>query len=127
MKKAFKFNIKDIVSVTDGDTCTMNVDLGFKLTYKVNVRVSGIDTPEKSTPEGKIVKKKVEEWFTQGSDFTLESHSLDKYGRVLGDIRNGKNVSLSAYLIDNQLGRYYKGDKKVAWTKAEIENILKMA
>ena len=38
-----------VVSVYDGDTCTCVIDLGFKLSVRVKVRLLGIDTPEVRT------------------------------------------------------------------------------
>jgi endonuclease YncB( thermonuclease family) len=124
MKVPFNYNIVNLVSVTDGDTCVVNVDLGFSVYYKANVRINGVDTPEKNTKEGKIVKKKVESWFKINTDIHLASTELDKYGRVLGDVINSKNESLSSYLLSNGFARVYKGEKKVDWTQDQINKIL---
>ena len=38
-----------VTRVVDGDTCDVNVDLGFNLFTKDRVRLMGIDTPESRT------------------------------------------------------------------------------
>lgn len=124
MKVPFKYNIKNLVSITDGDTCVVSIDLGFCVFYKATVRINGIDTPEKNTPEGKIVKKKVESWFASDPEIHLESTELDKYGRVLGDVINSKGESLSSYLLKSNLARVYNGEKKIQWTQEQINKII---
>ena len=46
-----------VVKAYDGDTCTVEVDLGFKLTARVKVRMLGIDTPEIRTKDLEEKKK----------------------------------------------------------------------
>ena len=38
-----------ITRVVDGDTCDVELDLGFSVLYKGRVRLTGIDTPESRT------------------------------------------------------------------------------
>lgn len=40
------------VRVKDGDTFVGRIDLGFGCSFTTDVRLNGIDTPEKNTPEG---------------------------------------------------------------------------
>ena len=122
-KRTFIYNVAALDRVVDGDTVEMTLDLGFNIFYKVEVRLGGIDTPEKNTPEGKIVKAKVEEWL-RGKVLVLNSKELDKYGRVLGDVSTEKGESLNKWLIENGFARVYNGEKKVAWTEAQIKKIL---
>lgn len=122
-KRTFVYNVVGLERVVDGDTCELLLDLGFNIFYKVDVRINGVDTPEKNTPEGKIVKTKVEEWF-KGKVLVLVSKEVDKYGRVLGEIKTDKDESLSKWLIDNGYARVYNGEKKIPWTQEQIQKIL---
>ena len=45
------YYIAEVVSVYDGDTCTCVVDLGFKTSTRIKVRLVGIDTPEIRTKD----------------------------------------------------------------------------
>ena len=126
--KTFIYNVVQVERVVDGDSVVLLLDLGFNIFYKVDVRIQGVDTPEKNTLEGKIVKAKVEEWLTNKNNLVLVSKELDKYGRVLGDITEGNNgLSLHKWLLDKKVARVYNGEKKVDWTKEQIEVILKQA
>jgi endonuclease YncB( thermonuclease family) len=125
-KRTFIYNVVEAERVVDGDTCILLLDLGFNIFYKVDVRLMGLDTPEKSTPEGKVVKAKVEEWMT-GKTLILVSKELDKYGRVLGEIKTVDGESLNKWLIDKGYARAYNGEKKVAWTEAQIKRIMENA
>lgn len=77
-------------SVLDGDTIAATVELGFDVVYRANVRVQGIDTPEK-TGRTKKVGLAVADWLgwllgTYGP-LTLISTCWDKYGgRVDGKV-----------------------------------------
>lgn len=121
-KRTFIYNVVEVERVVDGDSCILLLDLGFNIFYKVDVRLEGLDTPEKNTPAGKIVKAKVEEWLT-GQKLILVSRELDKFGRVLGEIKTLDNRSLNKWIIDKGYGRVYNGEKKVEWTEAQIKNI----
>lgn len=35
-----------IISVYDGDTCTAVIDLGFRISFEIKLRLAGINTPE---------------------------------------------------------------------------------
>jgi endonuclease YncB( thermonuclease family) len=120
----FEYNIKSVEKVIDGDTFILTIDLGFNIKYTVDVRLEGLDTPEKNTPEGKLVKEKVSLWLTDNKKLILCSHEWDKYGRVLGDVKTQDNQSLVGWLLSKQYARPYKGEKKIEWTAAQIKVIL---
>jgi endonuclease YncB( thermonuclease family) len=41
-----------VVSIVDGDTFHLNLDLGWRITYQARVRIAHVNAPEMSTPEG---------------------------------------------------------------------------
>jgi endonuclease YncB( thermonuclease family) len=75
-----------IRAVHDGDTATVDADLGWTISYRVHVRIAHINAPELTTPEGLVAKTAALELLPLGSTVTLTSHSLDKYGRTLGSL-----------------------------------------
>jgi len=115
-----------VVKVIDGDT--VKFEVGFlpkELGNHINVRVLGIDTPEKA-PRAKCEKeaelgKKATEFtkkvVTEAKSIDVQLKSWDKYGgRVLGTITlDGKD--LTKMLIDAGLARAYFGEKKSDWCK----------
>lgn len=123
IERKFEYNGK-LIRVLDGDTVFVELDLGFHIYSQMTVRLSGLDCPEKKTPEGQTVKAKTEKWF-EGKRVTITSISIEKYGRLLGIITDQFGMTLNDFLIENGFGKPYKGDKKVSFTKEQIELILK--
>ena len=78
-----------VISVTDGDTIRLDIDLGFSIIMRnTPVRLLGINAPEISTPEGVVSKTYLKELLPLGTSVTLQSHKdkSEKYGRILGTI-----------------------------------------
>lgn len=74
-----------VVRVVDGDTVEFDIDLGFHLSLRAKMRLANIDAPEMNTDEGKAAKDFLTTFLGDAPKGVLTSHSLDKYGRVLGD------------------------------------------
>jgi hypothetical protein len=94
-----------VLRVVDGDTLEVLLDLGWHITLKSKLRLAGVNCPELEkplvTPPG---PGRLAQMFTDNSLFdiygispdgdspgayfpiTVVSHSLDKYGRVLGSV-----------------------------------------
>jgi len=116
MKYEYKASL---VRIIDGDTYELEVDLGFKISFREKVRLYGADTPEvfgkNASQEGRdasaFVKKLLE---AQPDTFTVNTHKdrKGKYGRYLADIllvndEDGTplevSVFLSTYLIQKRV------------------------
>lgn len=78
-----------VVEVHDGDTVTLDIDLGFAVqiagkSFKNNTnlscRIFGINAPELSTPQGIQARDFARTLLPQGELVTVLSHSWDKYG-----------------------------------------------
>lgn len=83
-----------VVRVIDGDTLYANVDLGFRMTIQITVRLLGINTPELNTDEGKRARDYMR--MLEGQKIVLKTYKdpKDKYGRWLGEIyANGENIN----------------------------------
>jgi micrococcal nuclease len=85
--------------VVDGDTIKVDLDLGWRIMLlDQSVRVAHINAPELSTLEGVVARDYAVSLLPVGQPVTVVSHSLDKYGRVLGDIRFG-DVDFGAAMV----------------------------
>jgi endonuclease YncB( thermonuclease family) len=83
-----------ILRIIDADTYEVLLDLGWKITYRTKLRLAGVNAPELSTPAGLAARAWVIHTLglradSLGPTVTVVSHSLDKYGRVLGNVYYG--------------------------------------
>jgi endonuclease YncB( thermonuclease family) len=78
-----------VVSIVDGDTFHLTLDLGWHITYQARVRIAHVNAPELSTPEGIAARTWAESVVKPGDSVLFRSKSLDKYGRPLGDLGIG--------------------------------------
>jgi endonuclease YncB( thermonuclease family) len=76
----------------------LDVDLGFFITYKVMIRLMGIDCPPIDKPEGKKALKFLTDELT-GSNLLIEAHKKEKYGRFLAYVYYSKEHSTFEGLI----------------------------
>ena len=110
-----------LVRVVDGDTIDCFIDLGFNLKTKKRIRYMGIDTWESRTRDLEEKKKGLEaKAFTKhllkDSDegkFSIISHGVGKYGRVLGELFvKGHEKSVNELLKEHGHAYEYHGEKK---------------
>ena len=110
------YPVTRVVGVYDGDTVTLELDLGFDLTYAAKCRLVGIDTPEMrgGTAESKAAarraKSAVKVWLNQRKGrmvFVSHEDERGKYGRALGDVMDHKGDTLTGYLLANGYARPY--------------------
>ena len=107
--------------VVDGDTCDALIDLGFNTFVKKRIRFKGVDTWESRTRDkAEKVKGLAAKAFTkdllENSDdgkFSIISHGVGKYGRVLGELFvKGHEKSVNELLKENGHAYEYDGGKK---------------
>jgi len=130
METKYFYNAK-LVRVVDGDTCDAMIDLGFKVWIKQRIRFYGVDTWESRT-RNKAEKKKglAAKAFTKdmlensdNGNFTLISHGVGKYGRVLGEIHlKGHKNSLNDLLKTSGHAYEYHGKKKKTFLPVAIKS-----
>jgi len=80
-----------VIKVYDGDTITVDIDLGFGIWMKKQtIRLLGINTPEirgEERPDGLISKYALSEWILdEDIQIVTERDHKGKYGRWLGEI-----------------------------------------
>lgn len=98
-----------VVAVHDGDTVTLDLDLGWFLTLRAHIRVAHINSPELVTAAGKVAAKRAKELLPVGTKVELASVGLDKYGRSLGTIALPDGRDLSATMLQEGLAVPYEG------------------
>lgn len=95
-----------VISVYDGDTITVNIDLGFNLEIKnQKIRLWGIDTPEirgEERAEGLLVKQYVSDEILY-KEIILQTikDKTGKYGRWLGIIHYSTTSELLSENLDD--------------------------
>jgi micrococcal nuclease len=127
----FKYRIKALEKVVDGDTIDVAIDLGFDVCTSQRVRLLGIDTPESRTsdkeekPFGLLSKKKLKEWClkavaSEKDDIEMEircpeADSRGKFGRVLAEVwvREDETwTNVNKWMCDNGYAVPYTGQNK---------------
>ena len=121
-KKIEKHNYSaKVVRVVDGDTCDALIDLGFDTFVKKRIRFYGVDTWESRTRnkeekvKGLAAKAYVKDLLENSDDgkFSIISHGVGKYGRVLGELFvKGHETSVNELLKENGHAYEYDGGKK---------------
>ena len=109
-----------LIKGVDGDTADAWIDCGFNISVKKRIRFMGVDTWEcrtRNLEEKKLgLKAKaytLEMLSKNDGKFTVKSHGVGKYGRLLGEIFiKGEDKSLNQLLIDNGHAYEYDGGKK---------------
>ena len=110
-----------LVRVVDGDTCDAMIDLGFNVWVKNRIRFMGVDAWESRTRnkeekvKGLAAKAYVKDLLENSDDgkFSIISHGVGKYGRVLGELFvKGHEKSVNDLLLENGHAYEYEGGKK---------------
>ncbi len=82
--RPFEYKNVKVISVRDGDTVTLEVDLGFGLKFKDKFRFKGIDTHELKEEGGEEAKNYTIQWLeTHKDNLLLESFKKGSFGRWL--------------------------------------------
>ena len=121
-KKLDKHNYSaKLVRVVDGDTADAMIDLGFDTWVKKRIRFYGVDCWESRTRDleekkkGLAAKAYVKDLLENSDEgkFSIISHGVGKYGRVLGELFvKGHETSVNQLLIENGHAYEYEGGKK---------------
>ena len=110
-----------LVRVVDGDTADAMIDLGFNVWVKNRIRFMGVDAWESRTRnkeekvKGLAAKAYVKDLLENSDNgkFSIVSHGVGKYGRVLGEIFvKGHETSVNKLLMENGHAYQYHGEKK---------------
>lgn len=101
-----------VTAVYDGDSITVDMDLGFNLTqHKAKLRLYGIDTPELRGPDkirGKAVRDYVRGLIPPGTRVALNTYRdrHGKYGRYLARVWID-GLCINDHLIEQGMAKEY--------------------
>ena len=130
------FNViyPQLIEFKDADTMSLLLDQGFGGIQRMTCRLQNLDAPEKNTEAGKAVRQFCSMWISHYAEKTglnwtsnvWETVGQDQYGRSLGVLRSNDHfvIPLNDYLLNQQLVRYYMGEKRYPWSVDELGTVL---
>ena len=107
-----------VVREIDGDTFTIDADLGLRVHITIPVRLYGLDTPERGQPGHDEAQAFLTALLPVGTEIVVRTHApasragLEKYGRWLASVSTPTCVDVAQAVIDAGLGRFYDGGTK---------------
>ena len=120
MNHLYYYKVKEIIKIVDGDTVDVGIDLGFDLTVKIRVRLSGINAWESRTrnKDEKVkgiaskvrLKEMCEAAFEKGT-LKISTKEKGKYGRYLGVLYAG-GKSINDAMVKEGHAHFYDGGKR---------------
>lgn len=107
-----------LLSVVDGDTVHLDVDLGCDIHTHLTVRLDGLNCPERGTTAGDTATSYTKDWFAIQAPNNLvilntKKDRKEKYGRYLGVVWSVGAKSLNQMLLDSGNAVVYSGGKRV--------------
>ncbi len=98
--------------VYDGDTITVDVELGFTISKEEKLRLARIDAPElrgAERPQGLIARDALRE-LIDGKDITFTNEGTGKYGRTIAEVYIDDTINVSDWLVRNGYAEYRNYD-----------------
>jgi micrococcal nuclease len=100
-----------VVSVYDGDTITVDIDMGFHITMRQSVRLAEINAPEVRGIDkilGQRSRDRLRELLPIGSVVTLHTFKdgKEKYGRYLATVISSDAVNINARMVDEGFAEF---------------------
>lgn len=117
VKQKYVYEAK-VLSVHDGDTISVEIDLGFELKFTDKIRFYGVNAPElkvrdeknklQINPAGMKTLGIVNDFMKAGDTILIETikDKKEKYGRYLANIyvtKEKEQIFVNKYLLDNGL------------------------
>ena len=97
----------------DGDTVTLEIDVGLSTFRKVTVRLARVNTPEMKEAGGADAKRRTAELVAVVPlEVTTIKDKTEKYGRYLAEIINADGVNVADQLMAEGLGWPYEGGRR---------------
>lgn len=114
----YKYRIKSVKRVVDGDTIDVDIDLGFGITISHRIRLKDINAPELRSLDFEEKRKAleakswVEKELSRGGEWIIETTKEDKYGRMLGTFYLvGDPVTLNERMLNEGIAISYMTKK----------------
>lgn len=115
VKQKFVYEAK-VLDIHDGDTISVEIDLGFQLGFQDKIRFYGVNAPELkvrneakklvANPRGLETLEVVKSFIKVGDTIILETvkDKKEKYGRYLANVyvtKGKEQINLNDYLLKN--------------------------
>ena len=120
-----------VLEVIDGDTIEVDFDLGFGVWLRnQRIRLEGIDTPESRTTNkeekvrGILSKNKLKEVLSKYVTITTKLDPNEKFGRILGVVKNETGINVNNWLVENNYAVAYSGQNKELVQEAHAKNAV---
>jgi micrococcal nuclease len=113
-----------VISVYDGDTLNLSIDLGMGISYNAKCRLEGLDTPElrskdASEKQAAITSRGLLLELVDGKNLLVKSMvKPDKYGRLLVRIWTEDGKCVNEAMLSGGGALPYDGGKKFSWASA---------
>jgi micrococcal nuclease len=94
--------------VYDGDTITVDVELGFTIHKEEKLRLARIDAPElrgEERPQGLISRDALRE-LLDGEEITFKDEGKGKYGRTIAEVYVQDTINVSDWMVRNGYAVY---------------------
>lgn len=94
--------------VYDGDTITVDVELGFTIHKEEKLRLARIDAPElrgDERPQGLIARDALRE-LIDNKEITFTDEGTGKYGRTIAEVFVNDTINVSDWLVRNGYAEY---------------------
>ncbi len=110
-----------VISVYDGDTLNLSIDLGMGISYNARCRLEGLDTPElksKDASERQAAAASRDSLLklVEGKNLLVKSMAKpDKYGRLLVRIWTEDGNCVNDTMLSGGGALPYDGGKKFSW------------
>lgn len=100
-----------VAKAIDGDTVDLEIDCGLRIYTKTRIRLTGINAPEVSTPEGKEARSYLQSLLPPGTQVTVKTDKdrTEKYGRWLGVITTLEGTNVNTLMVQMGYAVDYSG------------------
>lgn len=99
----YQYQIKEVRQVVAGDNLILVLDLGFRLTVQVELRLSNAETPQYGT-KGNQARTFTEKWLSEEHGPFVVQTGKDRRGDYFGQLFNAEGADLGDDLISASLG-----------------------
>jgi micrococcal nuclease len=110
MQPNYTYHAK-VVRIVDGDTLDVDLDYGDRLHAIRRLRLSGVNTPEAKSEQGRTATAFVTTVLPVGTEVIVTTFKPDKFGRQLAVVHLPGGSDLATELLRRELATAYVGGR----------------
>lgn len=107
----YRYILLEVIKFIDADTIKVRIgkDVGFNtfITWVIKIRLTGINCPEKGSPEHIKSLQFVKDWFNKPGEVIIETAKSQTFDRWLATVTRD-NENLSQLLLSENLANIWK-------------------